>query len=256
MTERLVERDTELRQLDLTLSGLADGGQFVVVAAPSGMGATSLLDEVAKRAQQRSMTVLRATGSSAEQDYPFGVVLQLFDDLRSCPAHLELAFSGRGHLAKPLLEDVIPTCDPIAEFAVIQGLYWCLANLAETTQQLVIVDDAQWSDVESLRCLTYLATRLSDLPIAVVVAISSGYVSTGDHPIRQLMSVEEAISIDLQPLSSSGVAAVFRAAGVPATPAESTPLDRQRCRRTGPTLGPQRPLPHRSWCRSRSRTCP
>ena len=56
-------------------------------------------------------------------------------------------------------------------YAVLHGLYWLTSNLAEQAPLLLAVDDAHWADVPSLRFLHYLARRVEDLPVLMVVAL-------------------------------------------------------------------------------------
>ena len=59
-------------------------------------------------------------------------------------------------------------------FAVLHGLYWLCANLAQRGPVLLAVDDAHWADAPSLRFLAYLARRIDDLPVVVVCAQPPG----------------------------------------------------------------------------------
>jgi hypothetical protein len=52
----------------------------------------------------------------------------------------------------------------------MHGLYWMTANLAERTPLLLAVDDAHWADEMSLRLVLYLARRVADLPVLLLVA--------------------------------------------------------------------------------------
>ena len=56
-----------------------------------------------------------------------------------------------------------------SSYARLHGLYWLCANLAADGPLLVCVDDAQWADEPSLSFLGFLARRLEDLPVALVL---------------------------------------------------------------------------------------
>jgi hypothetical protein len=56
-----------------------------------------------------------------------------------------------------------------AEFATWHGLYWLVANLSDDGPLLLVVDDAHWSDVASLRFLAFLAPRLVELPVLLLL---------------------------------------------------------------------------------------
>src|SRR5206468_8368284 len=89
---RLLERDDELRELDLLLDQALGGGRgrVVLLEGQPGIGKTQLLDALRGRARERGATVLAARASELDRDFPFGVVRQLFEPLvaagRSAPA--------------------------------------------------------------------------------------------------------------------------------------------------------------------------
>ena len=45
-----------------------------------------------------------------------------------------------------------------------------MVNLADEAPLLVLVDDCQWADADSLRFLSYLAQRIEGLPVAMLLA--------------------------------------------------------------------------------------
>ena len=53
-------------------------------------------------------------------------------------------------------------------FAILHGLYWLTANLAESGPILLAIDDLHWADRPSLRFLEYLSGRLEGLAILLV----------------------------------------------------------------------------------------
>ncbi len=50
------------------------------------------------------------------------------------------------------------------------GLCWVCAELAERTPLLLVIDDAQWANLPSLRFLDYLARRVTELPVLSLAA--------------------------------------------------------------------------------------
>src|SRR5439155_24738504 len=54
-------------------------------------------------------------------------------------------------------------------FAVLHGLYWLAANLAERGPAAIVIDDLHWTDAQTLRWLAYLERRLEGLPLLVVI---------------------------------------------------------------------------------------
>ena len=55
-------------------------------------------------------------------------------------------------------------------FAVLHGLYWLTAALAEQQPLLLAIDDAHWADAASLDFLGFLLPRLEELPVLLVLA--------------------------------------------------------------------------------------
>ena len=51
---------------------------------------------------------------------------------------------------------------------------------------VMLVDDAQWADQPSLRFLAYLAQRIADLPIALVVTVREGELASDRQALAAL----------------------------------------------------------------------
>jgi hypothetical protein len=80
--------------------------------------------------------------------------------------------AGAAALAAPALAvtgaDQQPA--PAGGCSVVHGLFSCIANLGERGPLLLALDDAHWFDAPSLRFLRYLARRVADLPVAMILA--------------------------------------------------------------------------------------
>ena len=85
------------------------------------------------------------------------------------PAARDLLLAGAAGLAGPIVTSTA-TGDASSRFAVLHGLYWLLARLADAAPLLLVVDDGQWLDEPSQEWLRYLLVRLDDLPVLVVLA--------------------------------------------------------------------------------------
>src|SRR5439155_24955953 len=76
----LLERDQELERLDQLLGEARRGeGRLVLIEAAAGMGKTRLVERVRSRAPRAGMRVLAARATELEQEFPYGVVRQLFE---------------------------------------------------------------------------------------------------------------------------------------------------------------------------------
>src|SRR4051794_8605278 len=175
----LLERDAELAALAAVLDSVRAGmGRLVAVQGQAGIGKTALLGAMARMAVRSEVAVLRARGSELEREAPFGVALQVFERRLGTlgPDARQRAFRGAARLAGPLfgaaLADPPPGGSTAAaqERSLIHGLYWLASNLAERRPVVLIVDDAGWADRSSLTWMHFLAQRIEELPVVLLVA--------------------------------------------------------------------------------------
>ena len=202
----LLERESELAALDQTLASAAGGdGGIAFIEAPTGVGKSRLIEEVAPLGEARGMQVLDARGRHLESELPFGVALQLFEN---CLASVDedaraSLLSGSAALAEPLLVEGVPSSAGLA--ASLHGLYWLTANLAERQPVLLMVDDIHWCDRPSLRFVLYLAQRINELPVAAVFAASTGLAPDHDPLLSELRSHGSSTLVRPQPFTPDGV---------------------------------------------------
>ena len=83
----------------------------------------------------------------------------------------------------------------------------------------MLVDDAQWADQPSLRFLAYLAQRLVDLPIALIMTVREGELPCDRQALAALSNAAVDDVLRPRPLSEAGVGAVVRAKFPAAEPA-------------------------------------
>ena len=209
--EGLLERQRELSVFDGLVDVVTAGtGGLAVVSGPAGIGKSSLVAAARRRARRRGIVVLAARGEEIEQQFAYGVARQLFE--RAAGARLAAGtLAGAAALATvPLGLSPAPKPRPRDEgFASRHGLYWLAADLAAEVPLLLAIDDAQWADLPSLEWLAFLAARLDELPIALVVALRD----EGDlqPTLAKLESERMAERIVPRPLSEAAVARMTRA---------------------------------------------
>ncbi|HEU4702343.1 MAG TPA: AAA family ATPase, partial [Conexibacter sp.] len=170
----LLERETELAELDAAIAAACAGaGSLVVLEAPAGLGKTRLLHAARERGSAAQMHVLAARATELERDFPFALVRQLYEPaLAPLDASArETLLDGAAGAARGALgiahEEAAAQPDT---FAILHGLYWLAAGLAEQQPLLLAVDDAHWSDTASLDALAFLLPRLEELPLLLVLA--------------------------------------------------------------------------------------
>jgi DNA-binding CsgD family transcriptional regulator len=172
----LVEREEEVGLIEEMLADAAGGqGNAVLIEAAPGMGKSRLIERACDLARAAGIRILGARGSALESSFAFGVVRQLLEGpLTSLDeADRDRLLTGAAGLAAPLLAERRRRPrpgSPNPETSGLHGLFWLTANLAKEGPLLLCIDDAHWADEPSLRWLTYLARRVVDLPVAVMVA--------------------------------------------------------------------------------------
>ena len=76
----LEERDEALASVDALLQDARAGrGRLLVLEGPAGIGKTRLLSAIHECANATGMRILQARAGELEQDFPFGIVRQLFE---------------------------------------------------------------------------------------------------------------------------------------------------------------------------------
>lgn len=206
----LVEREAPLERL-LALARQAAGGagSCVVVEGGAGIGKTALLGELQRTASDLGLEVLGATGADLEREHAFGVARQLLLPAWRGASESERAelLDGAASLALPLLD--LTYDDPGGAGAaetqsILYGTHWLLATLAERRPLMLIVDDAHWADEPSITLLEYLARRVTDMPVLLVIGRRPP--GPGSPSL-----VHPGETIRLAPLTMDGVAAMAAA---------------------------------------------
>src|SRR5256714_1698642 len=221
----LLEREAERDALVAGLADARDGtGALVVLEGAGGIGKTRLLREAREIGERMGLRVLAARATELEADYPFGVVRQLFEPVVAAAEADRrgalLAGAARpaapvvgidlGSGAPPLARDI---ADP--SFATLNALYWLGSNLAEGQPLLLVVDDAHWADLASLRFLRFPAPRLEDLPVMLACATRPPEPDPAGALVAALAADPAARLIRPRPLTAPAVAEFVRAALAP-----------------------------------------
>lgn len=209
LLERGAERHALLSQLDAARFG--DGG-VAVVHGPAGAGKSALLGDL--RAHAEHVRVRFAVAGELEREFAFGVVHQLLDPLvrSATPTARAALLTGSSAAAAPLFgegDTAAPVGAADTSFAVLHGLYWLTATLADTEPLLLIVDDLQWADEPSLRFCDFLARRASELPLVLVLAVRTGERRDVDDLVGDIPA---ALHLELPELTAAATRTIIDAA--------------------------------------------
>jgi DNA-binding CsgD family transcriptional regulator len=178
----LLEREHELDRVQKALCAVGQRmGGVLLIEGAAGMGKSRLLEAACVRAPQVGVGVLRARATELERPFPFGVVRQLFERMlrEADAAERDRWLAGAAALAADLLTATPPTAssapgqDPSPSdrgYALPHGLYWLASNVSADAPLVLVVDDLQWCDRPSTRALAFIARRLEDQPLGLILA--------------------------------------------------------------------------------------
>ena len=203
--------------LERRLADACDGaGSVVVIEGPAGKGKSRLLTIAGDMAREAGAQVLGAHGSELERDFPFGVAIQLFEPLwiAAAPEARAALSAGPARWAADLLAGIPPDSAELPGdqgYSVIHGLFWLASNLIALPESesaavplAMLVDDLHLADRPSLRFLAYLADRIADLPVLLVLTIRQGEEAADQRALMALRdAADDAI---LRPDRSAGTA--------------------------------------------------
>ncbi|MCP2342746.1 helix-turn-helix transcriptional regulator [Actinomadura rupiterrae] len=188
----LIERESVQDRLDGLLAGAARGEAVVaVLGGPTATGKTALLRELAERAAEAGTAVLSATAASGERLRPLSTVGQLLDpDGLAADADADGTAAGAAEPAR--------------------RLHAAVTELAARSPVLLVVDDLQHADEESLRCLRYLTHRLGAERVAIVLSWEQQLGEDQSATLRELIYRPNVRWLHLRPLSPDGTRRLVR----------------------------------------------
>ena len=212
LAESLVGRDAELALLDGLLEETCQGAyNFAVVRGEPGIGKTSLLTELASRAEERGCLVLEGRATELERELPFGLLVDTFDAyLESLDprAYDRLAADGLGELAsvfpslRGLGEGSEQPSTPVERFRAYYAVRELIERLAVKHPLVLAFDDIHWSDGASLELLGYLLRRPPQAAVLGVAAFRSGQASPAlAATIEERVRGDRISELTLGPLS-------------------------------------------------------
>ena len=191
----LVGRQRELRQLlhlwQRCVSG--EGVTAAVILGGAGLGKTRLLEEVMCRARLDGASIAHGRAVESDRDEKWMGLRSLarggmidFPGVAGCPAE---AHASIGRLAGEWLER-FPGNSRSNEMALSQAVTEVLRVSADERPALLVTDDAQWMDRESLLAIGALLRDLKSSRLMLVMAASS------QPPRQELESIAGGIGRD------------------------------------------------------------
>jgi DNA-binding SARP family transcriptional activator/class 3 adenylate cyclase/tetratricopeptide (TPR) repeat protein len=217
----LVGREGELRTLTGALTAAAAGrGTAAAVVGEAGIGKTRLVEELAAEAHARGFVTAWARCPESGATPPFWSAAQLAAQVREAGA-------VEGALVPPADRDEAAAAGTL--FAMYQAV---VSSLRAAVQPLLlVVDDLQWADADSLRLLSHVAGELARLRVLVVVTVRP--LADHNEPalvdgLAALARTPGAVHLQLQGLSPAAVAEWLGGRPDVAVPAEVAEVVHER----------------------------
>jgi DNA-binding CsgD family transcriptional regulator len=219
-------RERELAALEAgwQAAGEDEGAPVVVVHGEPGIGKTRMVAEFARSVRERDAEVLWGAAYEGGAAHPYGVWREAIDGyaIRLGDAGLKAVLGGEARWLAPLSPNgVLSGGAPVGVPAVVARLRLAevLARMLEAlpARAVVVLDDMQWADLESLELFGHVA-RLS--PSSLIVVVFRGVGLELGHPLAQrLAEIRRQRSCEYLPLESlsrrDGGRLLEQAAGIP-----------------------------------------
>ena len=202
---QLLDREAELAAIAAAIKSACSGsGSALLVEGVAGIGKTRLLTHACEQAAQAGMTVLAARAAEFEDGYAWGVVRQLFEAEMRAGGGQRLADDAVALAALALTRDAQQGDED--SFAVLHGLYWLTADIAQQAPLLLAVDDLHWADQPSQRFVAHLAHRLEGLAVLLVLTVREPRSGTAQQKSLIAGLAAEASVIALRPAALGAAA--------------------------------------------------
>ena len=193
-------REPELGTLGGLLTAVRSGQpRTVLIEGRPGIGKTALVEQFL--AAEEDVHVLRAGGERWEALVSYGVV--------------ELLLRGAGVSSTRLVasrERALPPEEPVSVGAYILEV---LGDLEQKNPVVVVVEDVQWIDIDSLRALLFAVRRLVSERVLTVLTIRDEATEWLPDGLRRLAGGATGLTLQLDALAPSEVQQLGRALGVP-----------------------------------------
>lgn len=193
------------RELDLieaaVTQALAGATRWVVVSGEAGIGKTRLAEHAAAVASRHGAAVVWGRAhedGAAPALWPWVQVLRALPGVDDPGAVLRAPVDAEGDIAAERFE----RADRVAA---------TLAASAAERPLLVVLDDLQWFDPESLRLVAHLGLHVRDVGLAVVATVRAGATTAEvDRVVTDVARRPGAMRIDLAGLDLAATGALAR----------------------------------------------
>jgi predicted ATPase len=213
----LIDRQREWQQLQAAWRQASAGEPgFVLIAGEAGIGKSRLAEELLAWAHQQGIGVAKTRSYAAEGQLSLAPVTDWLrsDVLRPHLARLDMVWRTEVSRILPELlveQPDLPTYEPMTEYGQRQRFFEALtrAVLAAPQPLLLLIDDLQWCDQETIEWLHFLLRFDPHARILIVGTVRAEEVPP-HHPLRALLlhlrSTVHVTELLLQPLDAAETA--------------------------------------------------
>jgi DNA-binding CsgD family transcriptional regulator/tetratricopeptide (TPR) repeat protein len=216
----MVGRDRELSRVTGLLDDALDGrGRLVLCTGEAGIGKTRLAEELAAAAAARGVPVAWARAADRGSSPPYGLWRLVLDEAGVAsgsgadlwPAVFGAANLGAANRGAANLGAESSVAQRFALFAEVRGR---LAQAAERSGLLLVLDDLQWADEASAVLLVEVVRQLRGTRILAFAT----YRDAPDGILPRLSAEANTERVDLLGLPAAAVGDLLLAAGLDASP--------------------------------------
>lgn len=204
-TPPMVGRTAERVLLSEQLSAMEFGrGNVVIIGGEAGIGKTTIARDLAAHARARGYHAFVGHSYDLMAAPPYGLWLDLAEGYRRITNSPEL----------PPLPDMLANRSPeriTSQATLFSEITTFLQSIAEVRPTIVVLEDVHWADPASLELLRHISSRVSHLPLLLVVTYRVDELTRQNPFYRQLPALvreSEGLRLNLNRLGTQDLGAL------------------------------------------------
>lgn len=211
-------------------------GRVVVISGEAGIGKTRLAEVITDRLRGQGAVVLTARAYPGERAIAYAPIVELLRSATSGPDAAD-RIGGVARDVRTELARLLPALQPPGQHApagagpgaharLVAAIADGLTALATgQTPGVAWIDDLQWADGATLEALDYLARRLDDRPLLLLLAWRAEELGDEVRAVAERLAAPPAVTLRLVRLDRSDIADLVTAS-VPDGVADPLVIDR------------------------------
>lgn len=214
----LVGRGAEWTALVDAYTASNRGGRLIVLEGEAGIGKTRLAEELITYVRRQGALVLASRCYEGEADLAYAALAPMLRALLASPECVrrlaELPEQWLSEAARLVpdfvrVRDGLPAAPPLdspgAQSRFFEGLRSVLLTASQQAKPgILVLDDAQWADAATLDVLVYLARRLHEKPLCLLLTRRTEEGMNRQRLNRLFMEPQRAGNLTLLTLSRLG----------------------------------------------------